>query len=127
MKRQLTFIFLLFISNTLLCQTNPNSFECRLNSDYQGFSKNEIIANVSKLNLENYRLQNERTKLVFDNGFEVTLFSANELVNLNLISSAASYQISFPKSYTLPTLSMYPDGRVTTIYKTVNRKFKKGL
>ena len=126
MKKQLLVIIVLFISRLALCQTAVQSFECRMQAGYWGFTQSEIVKYVSKLNLENYRLQDQQTTLTFTNGFDIILFSAKEMVKLNLINDASGYPTAFPKDYLLPTINMAPDGRIVTIYKPNNKKFKRG-
>ena len=127
MKKPLALIIVLLISKFVLCQISGKNFECQIKPGYQGFTNDEIIKFVSKLNLENYRLQDKRTTLSFnDNGFDITLLSANEMVVLNLIPNSSAYPVTFPKDYYLPVFNMENDGRAVTIYKPVNIKFKKG-
>lgn len=124
MKRNLLIILALLISPFVWCQTPATSFECHVPATMHDFTQSQIETYLSKSNLETYRLQDTRTTLSFDNGFEVVLLSANEMVHSGLISSSASYQAAYPAKYKMPVFHLTPQGWVTAAYLTGAHKFK---
>jgi len=113
MKKRLTFIIGLIFSLSAFSQSTPlKSFECNLKPDYQEFTQNQIETYISKVDFEKYRLLDKRTTLLFDNGFQITLLSANEAAASGLLTNPASYPKRFTTNYGLPTFHLTPDGLI---------------
>jgi len=124
MKKFLPIILVSLISGFAFSQTALHSFESHLQPTVQGLTQSQIELYISKGNFEPYRLQDKRTTLTFDNGFEIILLSANEAERIGLISNASSYQVDFPKTYKIPVFHMSPQGFVVAAYPA-NPKSKK--
>lgn len=122
MKKLLPLIVIVLISAMSYGQTPLNSFECIIKSA-QPLTPAQISDFITKGNYENYRLQNHRTKLTFDNGFEIIMHSAAEAQAAGLISNATSYQAEFLPKYKMPVFHMTPDGRVSAAYPVINSKY----
>src|SRR5258708_1658550 len=61
---------------------------------------------IEAADLEQYRLRDQRVKLVFDNGFEVELFSAKELFVNGVAINPNSYTIFYKKGTALPVFNV---------------------
>jgi hypothetical protein len=122
MKKILFAISAIFISLAAMCQTPAGSFQCQMGSSHD-LSEAQVSGFISKINFENYRLQNDPNTLTFDNGFKVILLSATEAQRLGLISNAATYPPSFPKEFKMPVFHMTPSGVVGAGYSVYNKKF----
>ena len=122
MKKLISTAIFIFISVMSYCQTPLSSFECHIKTG-QSLSQTEISNFISKGNYENYRLQNRRTTLSFDNGFEIVLLSATEAQAVGLVSNAASYQTDFIAKFKMPVFHMTPDGRVSAAYSASGSKY----
>ena len=93
----------------------------------QGFNQSQIDSFISKASIENFRLLDKRDTLTFDNGFDIILLSAKELIQLGIIKDATSYEVSFPARYRLPKFHMNEKGMVCAEYFTDNHtKYLKG-
>lgn len=113
MKKKLTFILSVLFSLSAFSQATPlKSFECNIKPGYQEFTQTQIETYISKVDFEKYRLQDKRTTLSFDNGFEITMLSANEAAASGLISDPTSYPKRFTVNYGLPTFHLTPDGLI---------------
>ena len=112
--------FILFcavlISKLALCQTPVRSFEYHPQASFHDFTERQIDSFISKAKLESFRLQSNRNTLSFDNGFEIVLLSADEMVHLGLIGSSESYQPAFPADYRMPVFHVTPTGALTAGY-----------
>ena len=123
MKKLILFAAALCISVLAYCQTTPaGSFEFHVKGS-PNISQADIRTNITKLSFENYRLRDHRTILSFDNGFEIILFSANELKEKGIISDASRYQAEFIQGFVMPVFHMTPDGKVSAAYPVINSKY----
>lgn len=102
--------------------TAAGTFECNLGTS-TGYTVNQIQSAMVKGNFENYRLQTQRTKLTFDNGFEVTLYAATEAQQMGLLSNAADYPKEFAAGYQMPVFHMEPNGMIGAGYKAFDKKY----
>ncbi len=117
------FFFLVFfsVSQGVSCQTPAGSFQCHIQSA-QTLSVGEISTFLTKANFENYRLRNDKTTLVFDNGFQIILMSATEAQQQGLIANASNYQASFPKEFKMPVFHMSDNGKIVAGYDAIGKK-----
>ena len=122
MKKLLPLIIIVLFSVMSFGQTPLHSFQCHIKSA-QALSEDQIAQYITKGNYENYRLQNRRTVLTFDNGFEIVMLSANEAQAAGLITNAAAYQTEFRPKFKMPVFHMTPDGRVSAAYPVINSKY----
>jgi hypothetical protein len=96
-----------FSVKTIYSQTN-------ITNDYVVISTAEVSDPIpytnalDAANWENFRLQNDRRVLVFDNGFTIELKSAIELLNLGYPLNLNNYETSLPVGYISPTLKLLP-------------------
>ena len=127
MRRPLLLILILLISKIAICQqTKATSFEVRFKPGYQGLSQNQIIADITNSQFENFRLLNTQIRLNFDNGFDIILLSANELQKLGIINTVSGYQTDFPPNYKLPVFHINQSGQVAAEYPvSKNVKFSR--
>lgn len=116
MKKHFILFCAVLISKLVLCQTLAHSFEFHPQTSFHDFSEHQIDSFICKAKLENFRLRSSKTTLPFDNGFEIVLLSADELVHLGLISSSESYQSEFPADYRLPVFHVTATGGLTAGY-----------
>ena len=126
MKRLLLISFVLLISQLVLCQTPIQSFKSILLHNVQGLNQNQIDTFIAKAPFENFRLRDQPDTLYFDNGFQIVLLPANEMVRLGLISNAVSYQEAFPAQYKLPVFHLTPQGWVMSAYAPIDATKYKG-
>lgn len=124
MKKLMLTAIAVFVSVMVFCQTltPAGSFQCTINKTGD-LSELQISSFIPKLSFENYRLQTKRVTLTFDNGFDIVLYSANEIQALGLIYNAAAYPEAFDPKFKLPVFHMIPDGRVSAAYPIVNSKY----
>ncbi|MBS1623851.1 MAG: hypothetical protein JST83_07520 [Bacteroidetes bacterium] len=113
----------IMLSLTVVGQKTPaQSFECIIGSE-KTLTRAAISQGITRGNYEGYRLKSQRNTLVFDNGFEVVLLSAEEAVGKGLLTSAAGYPDAFPAEFKMPVFHMTPDGRTTAAYAVANSKY----
>jgi hypothetical protein len=122
MKKPILTVLAFFISLLIFGQTPLNSFQCNIKIG-QSLTPDEICNFISKINFENYRLQNRRITLSFDNGFDIVLLSAAEAQAQGLINNASGYPAEFISKYKMPIFHMTPDGRVSAAYPVINSKY----
>jgi len=122
MKKAVLFALALAVSLAVFCQTPLQSFQINVTAP-QGLSQADIGRYISKINFENYRLRAKRTKLTFDNGFDIILLSASEVQAMGLINNASAYQAGYIPKFELPVFHMTPDGKVSAAYKIINSKY----
>jgi len=114
------------MSTSVFCQTLAKSFDYQFHGSSQAFTKNQIDSFICKSNFENFRLQDQRVTLTFDNGFDLILLSANELQQSGVISNASTYQTAFPPNYHLPKFHINQSGQVAAEYQAnPNVKFSR--
>ena len=70
------------------------------------------IKSINASNLENWRLQDKRSVLKFDTGFEMELLSANELKKKGFNVDPSQYKTEFPSTYKYPLFNVFPNGIV---------------
>lgn len=100
-------------------KTIPNSFIILNNSNagQAGFYTQSIEA----ASMEQYRLRDKRTRLTFENGFEIELYSAKELfVNGNPIN-INNYPLDHGQGQ-LPVFAVLPSGHLTAKVFTQQKK-----
>lgn len=113
MKKTLITALLSFFTFSVFSQTTVSgSFECHIKPELQGFTQAQIENYISKASLEQYRLLDIRTTLVFDNGFDIVLLSANEAAAKGLISNPSSYGVKSESKYGLPSFHLAPNGMI---------------
>jgi hypothetical protein len=117
-------IISLVLSQYIFAQTPIAGFECHMHPGFQGFTQNQIDTFISKGNYEGYRLLDRRTTLSFDNGFEIILLSANEMLHSGLIGNTSAYPAAFPDKYTLPVFHLAAGGWVSAGYTADHTKSK---
>lgn len=116
---------MLFISKLVLGQNAVLSFKCHTLPSLQGFTEKQIDTLVSRVNLEKYRLKDKRATLVFDNGFEIILLSANEIVPLGIIKDASAYPTVYPSGFRLPSFHLTPYGRIEMEYSSGRSQLRR--
>ena len=113
----------LILSLAVMGQKTPaQSFECYMRTE-KSLTKAAIADGITRGNYEGYRLKSEKTTLVFDNGFEIVLLSADEAAGKHLIPGSAGYPDAFPAGFKMPVFHMTPDGRVSAQYPISNSKY----
>ena len=127
MKKYLTIILVVLVSEFVMCQTSTRSFHSNINNGYQGFTQSQIDTFISKADLESYRLQDKRVTLSFDNGFDVELLSANEMAQLGLINNAHNYPLATSGKKKLPVFQMAPNGWITAQYSANPKAVHKSI
>ena len=106
----------------IFSQTPAGSYECRITLA-QPLSVAQISGFISKLSFENYRLLNNKTTLVFDNGFDIILLSANDANSAGLIKDISTYAENFPRDFKLPIFHMTDNGNVGAGYSNYDKKY----
>lgn len=101
-------------------KTIPNSFEIIENTlvTQETFYKKSI----ENANFENYRLKNDRVKIMFENGFVLELLSAKELFIKNLAKNIDNYAETFPVRYELPLFFIQPNGQIVGRVTPINKR-----
>lgn len=121
MKTAILAFLLLFTIKTAYCQLGAaNGFICQLKQGYQGIGQKDITAIISKVQLENFRLLDQRDTLTFDNGFDIILLSAKELHQSGIITDLTSYLQVFPPNYKLPVFHLNEQGQIAAAYPVSN-------
>jgi len=115
-------VLALMLSLNTFAQTPVRRFETHVKSSCHGLTQSQIDTIISRVSFENFRMQNQRDTLVFDNGFTVVLPSATELQQAGLITTAASYQIVRPPLYKAPIFHINQAGQISAAYEVVNTK-----
>ena len=115
-------VFTLMLSLSASAQTPVRRFETHVQSSCHGLTQSQIDTIISRVSFENFRMQNQRDTLVFDNGFTVVLPSATELQQAGLITTAASYQIVRPPLYKAPIFHINQAGQISAAYEVVSTK-----
>lgn len=98
-------LILNFSASAIYAQTN-------ITNDYIIVSSSEVLDTkpytdaLDAANWENFRLQNMRRTLAFENGFTIELKSAVELLNLGYPVNLNNYPTSLPDDYVAPTLEL---------------------
>jgi hypothetical protein len=112
MTKNLLFLLLFFFCSLAYSQkTLENSFEIKENSS--SYSSAFITTSFLNANMENYRLRNERVKLVFENGFSIELFSAKELFIQGRLSNISDYAEEQAQNVPGRIFGMTPQGHIT--------------
>ena len=125
MKKHLLILLVSLISSFAFCQTPAHSFESHITPSVQGFTQSQIDNFISKANFENYRQQDQRVTLTFDNGFEIVLLSGTEMVQRGLIISASSYPLASASHSKLPVFHLASTGSITAAYNALIEKHTK--
>ena len=114
--------FSLFSNKNSAQTTFKNSFAVNklANADNEAFYQKSIEA----ADMESYRLKDKRTTLVFENGFEVEMFSAKELFVKGEAINPNSYKESFAPKYELPIFNILDTGHLTARVSNKGSKFK---
>ena len=126
MKKKLPLILGLLLSLSAFSQTSLHSFEFQAKPNFQEFTQTQVETFISKSDLENYRLQDKRVTLSFDNGFDIILLSANEAAVAGLISNPTSYPKRSASHYGLPGFHLTADGLIgihPPAVSTVSKKY----
>lgn len=90
MKRTLLFITL-FMSTLCINAQNTYHGSFTIIKNETSYSTDFIINSIQKSNLEPYRLKNSSIIIHFENGFDIELNSANELLIQGKIGNTDSY------------------------------------
>jgi hypothetical protein len=115
MKKVILAVVVTFLFSTAFGQTPAGSFECTATASQTAAQLSSLLSHVS---LEDYRLQHDRTTLTFDNGFTVTMYSADEAQHMGLIQSTASYPVAFSPRFKMPVFHLTPSGHIAAGYIT---------
>jgi hypothetical protein len=124
MKR-LFFIFVLALfSNFIIGQQTLSTDIYKINvyANSAVLSKHDLNDRLSKLNLEAYRLRDKETIVFFENGFEIILFSAKQLLSTGKIQDANIYPIDFDRGYEIPRYTLLDNGNFLAAHKTIQVK-----
>jgi hypothetical protein len=122
MKKPLFALAALFISLSVFCQTPVSSFHCVVKKQ-QPISQTVISNEISKIDLENYRLLHKSTTLSFDNGFDIILVPAADALSNGTIKATRDYPENFGAKFKLPVFHLNPDGKVSAAYPVINSKY----
>jgi hypothetical protein len=92
-------------------KTIPNSFSILNNKTPE--RKDFYTKSIEAADMEQFRLRDERVKLIFDNGFVLELLSAKELFIKGVQINPNTYTLFYPKDAELPVFTVLPDGHLT--------------
>ena len=120
--KQIFIIGTLLVSVFAFGQMPAQGFECRIGSGYTAHTASEIKGFMTRAQLENFRLRDQRVTLTFTEGFDVILLSAHELKLAGLISDETAYQQAFPPKYELPVFHLSSSGLIGTMYTSHTAK-----
>ena len=123
MNKKLTIFFMLIFSAVTFysqSKTLPNSFVFigNKNPEKEAFYKKSIEA----ADMEQYRMRNTRSRLTFDNGFEIELLSAKELFLKNQQININGYEAALPKGAEFPVFTVLSSGHLTARVITTSKK-----
>lgn len=116
MKKTITLLLLLFCYLPLFVL--PQQTQKMQHEKFTILSYGEVkdiafyTKSISDCNLDSWRLQDKRTVLKFDTGFEIELLSATELKNKGFNVDVASFKKEFPSEYEMPLFKIFPNGTV---------------
>ena len=113
----------LLFSNLAMSQANALKHIYLGNFATSGLSKSQLDSSISKANFEALRLQNRRDTLTFDNGFQVVLLSANELLGRGVAITASTYLTALPVKYKKPVYHINTSGQISAAHEIVNSKY----
>jgi len=114
MNKKLTIFVMLIVSAITIFSQNktiPNSFSIlnNKNPEKAGFYKTSIEA----ADMEQYRLRDKRSRLIFDNGFEIELLSAKELFLKNQKININNYETALSQNAEPPVFAVLDNGHLT--------------
>lgn len=123
MKKHLLVFISLICFATLFAQTEKKEDE-KFNILSFGSVKNVgfYVKAINGADLENWRLQEKRTRLKFDTGFEIELLSASELKKKGFNVDVSSYKKEFPPLYNMPLFNVFPDGKLGAAITPTNKE-----
>lgn len=75
---------------------------------------------ISKANLESFRLRSNEVILEFEEGFQCVLLPAESLKSKKIDSK--NYPVKFSKYYVLPQFSIHPQGTLQAVYPNNSKK-----
>src|SRR5687767_11785012 len=101
---------ILFISSVSYSQTNFEN-DYVFTSTQQVESMDSYKEALDDANWESYRLRNQRSVFVFDNGLTIELKSAVELLNAGYSINLNAYAENRPADYKSPVLTLLPGNR----------------
>lgn len=77
---------------------------------------------IASANLESYRLRNERVILNFKGGFQVELYSAEEILQRGISQiNPMDYLLSFPKDFKLPLFEVHSNGMLSAEFTNTTK------
>ncbi|MBC7863213.1 MAG: hypothetical protein IAF38_09575 [Bacteroidia bacterium] len=126
MKKSGLIILLSFFSVFLFSQNNKDHEKFTILSFGSVKDVGFYIKSINASNLDDWRLQDKRTVLKFDTGFEIEIFSANELKKKGFSVNVESFKKEFPSTYNMPLFKIFPNGVLGAgITPTVKQAQKK--
>lgn len=77
---------------------------------------------IANADMEAYRYQNKRCTITFDNGVQIELFSANEMILAGHSVNVNDYKTSDNPQWIQPTFHLNADGTLSAMYTKGNLK-----
>lgn len=77
---------------------------------------------IANADMEGYRYQNKRCTITFDNGVQIELLSATEMMQAGHTVNISDYKISDSPQWIQPTFHLNVDGTLSAIYTKANLK-----
>lgn len=77
---------------------------------------------IANADMEGYRYQNKRCTITFDNGVQIELLSAVEMMQAGHTVNVSDYKISDSPQWIQPTFHLNVDGTLSAIYTKANLK-----
>ena len=123
MNKKLTILVILIFSAIATFAQNktiPNSYIILNNKspEKEAFYKKSIEA----ADMEQYRLRSQRSRLTFENGFEIELLSAKELFLKNQTVNINNYEVALPKGAAFPIFNVLDSGYLTAKVETHSKQ-----
>jgi hypothetical protein len=83
---------------------------------HNGEDSTVYVIALKNANMEQYRLQDSRTTVVFTSGVEVELLSAKELKSAGVNIEVANYKKEFSQGYKMPVFRLADNGYIVALY-----------
>lgn len=112
----------LFLFITINANSQNSSYTFRIISPYTLSQEDFYKQSIASANLESYRLRNERVILNFKGGFQVELYSAEEILQRGISQiNPMDYLLSFPKDFKLPLFEVHSNGMLSAEFTNTTK------
>lgn len=118
-----TFIFnVIFLFVSINANSQNSTYTFRIISSSTLSQEDFYKQSIASANLESYRLRNERVILNFKGGFQVELYSAEEILQRGISQiNPMDYLLSFPKDFKLPLFDVHPNGMLSAEFANTTK------